>query len=206
MGSVWGILLVTALFALLAGGVIAYLGLQRHTKDQWRERVQETSQEVLGRSAEAESALPEPRKATFEEIWNRNSVAGSAYLNVPLVLDEKVEAFVRERRESHLSQAGESPQQQQQLPPSVAPAAPMSADGPVPAISVPQAQVSGSVQDVDEVSSLSYARPAAPAKMPPSFAPKRSHWARITPVEPAPNSREHTDLYFEFSKDDRSIA
>ncbi len=233
MNALLGIFLAAAIFGLIGSGVIVYLGLQRQSKDQWRKRVYETSQEVQQawkKSGGHESALPEPTEASFDEVWAQRSESGSAYLSFPPTLEHRVQAFIEEHRgtsgQGDASASGTQASAAAKTAVSVSPEAqtrpaprfePTPAPQPRPVQGPPPKQSEYREQPVQvskaieaPTSDPEAVRPPrrmpAPAEMPPSYAPKKSHWIRVSPVDADGDSAEQTDLRFQLPKDDRSIA
>lgn len=84
MSAVITIVVGTAVIVLLGAAVIVLLALRQRTREQWRQTLHDTSQEVWRSGKQpAAKARYEPRQASFEEVWNRRSVSGSAYFALP---------------------------------------------------------------------------------------------------------------------------
>ncbi len=79
-----GIAFATVTIVLIGAAVIISLALKQRSRDQWRERLRDTSQEVW-RAPHAAQVQPvsAPKQASFDKVWADRSRKGSAYVGVP---------------------------------------------------------------------------------------------------------------------------
>lgn len=105
MGAFWGAALVALIIILMAVAVILGFALQRQTRESWKQQVRKASQAVLERpSTSGASATVEPRRVSFDQLWEEESEQGVAYWDVAADLADVVEV-TSELRQQPVSDA-----------------------------------------------------------------------------------------------------